>query len=73
MIARDKNKIMRIAIIGTAGPRNGGKRSTSEGKMSAQTFTWMVKQVNNYIDRKCTVPRSEIDLVSGGAAWSGKP
>lgn len=54
-----------MAIIGTAG--RGGKGAS----MSKSLFMAMVKAATNVIENTWKLPWSQIDLVSGGAAWAG--
>jgi hypothetical protein len=57
-------KRFRIAIIGTAG------RGSSSAKMTSALFDAMVVKAKEYVETTCQFNWSNIDLVSGGAAWS---
>ncbi len=52
-----------VGIIGTAG------RGADGVKMSKQLYTNMYRYANNYLDKLSLKPQ-DIQLVSGGAAWS---
>lgn len=59
------NPRVSVAIIGTAG------RGGLSAKMSKPTFTAMVESAKDIVETTWKLPWSQIDLVSGGAAWAG--
>lgn len=64
-INRTANPRVSVAIIGTAG--RGGKGA----RMSKSLFMAMVQAATDVIENTWKLPWSQIDLVSGGAAWAG--
>lgn len=58
--------IPRIAIIGTAGRGEDGK------KMNEEIYMRMINKSEELITKKFKFQWRDIVLVSGGAAWSGK-
>lgn len=56
--------MVRIGIIGTAGRKDDGP------KMSSELFEKMFEHITNYITEELGYNLSEVELVSGGAAWA---
>jgi hypothetical protein len=55
---------IRVAIIGTAG------RKGLDAKMSKTLFEYMVQKAESVIVNEWKLPWSDVELISGGAAWS---
>jgi hypothetical protein len=60
---------MRLAIIGTAGPKSSKPAGSGSVVMTKQLFNNMVERVRAFIGDEQDL--AEIDLVSGGSAWAG--
>lgn len=56
--------MVKVSIVGTA-----GKDNTSN--MTAQLLSAMYEKAATLITQKFCIPNESLELVSGGAAWSG--